>query len=698
MCNVFIEDLIKEMTLEEKVGQCVQLSADYYEVSGEITGPKSTSNVSLEDIKNTGSVLGIFGAEEYKNIQSMHIKNHRLNIPLLFMADIVHGCNTIFPVPIGLGSSFNPKLAYESSRVAALEGRQQGIHVTFAPMLDLAVDPRWGRNMEATSEDPYLNTLFAKAYVEGFQDSDDNQKESMASCIKHFAAYGMVKAGREYNTVDLSKRMLMSDHIPSYKAGIDAGASMVMTAFNTYDSIPCTGNKYLMNTLLRDKLGFDKTVISDWGAVKELINHQVASDDYMATVKSFNATCDIDMMANSYNLELLNAVNNGDVSLQQLDDAVRRILTLKYDLGLFDDPYKFINPDCDLLSKKSLEIAKQASDESIVLLKNNNNILPIKTDNYAITGPMADSSDLMGPWSWHGKQEDVVSNAKYFREENPKINYVSTNGVLNTMHFKNNDIVIYIGGENSYESGESNSKTNINLEASQVNNIKTLFEAGKKVVYVNYSGRPLVLTDIEPYTEAIIQAWFPGTMASASLYDIITGKVNPSGKLSMSFPRNIGQCPLSYREYQTGRPKELGLDDYVSKYIDSENTPLYQFGQGLSYSDCNVKEVELSSNVITDDVDVKITGVIENNSDLISKEVLQVYLNDKCSDLIRPLKELIYVDKFEVENTKEFNITITKDMLKYIDSEFNKTIEDGEVELFIGIDSTILISKTIEVR
>ncbi len=692
-----LSKLLTEMTIEEKVGQCVQLSGDYYEVSGEITGPKSNEDVSETQINNVGSVLGVFGSDVCRKIQKSHLENSRLSIPLLFMADIVHGCNTIFPVPIGLGSSFNPSLAYESSKVAAYEGRQQGIHVTFAPMLDLAVDARWGRNMETSSEDPKLNAVFAKEYVHGFQQDGLNNKNTMASCIKHFAAYGMVQAGREYNTVDLSRRFLMQSHLPSYQSGVDAGAKMAMTAFNTYDSRPCTGNKSLLDDLLRKQMGFDGVIISDWGAVKELINHQVAADNYDASVQSFNATCDIDMMSNCYNTELIDAVKNGGVDEALLDEAVMRILKLKAELGLFEDPYNQINDEVALLSSESKEVALQAAQESIVLLKNEQ-VLPLRDNRVALFGPMSNSGDLMGPWSWHGNENDVETNKHCFIRNDEKIKFVEYSPAFNISAFKDVDTVIFSGGENSFESGESNSKVDINLNQSQIDTIKKLKQIGKKIIFINYSGRPTVLTEVEPYCDAIIQAWFPGTMASQALYNIIFGKYNPSARLSMTFPRHGGQCPISYLEYQTGRPKEQGVDDYVSKYIDCENTPLYKFGHGLNYNNSEITNINYSSDYISEKENIKIDVDITNNSEFSGDEVLMVFINDVVSGLIRPMKELIHFDKFMVEDKHTYSFEITLDDLKYVDQDNNRLIEPGVVELFIGLDSNNLVQKNIEVR
>lgn len=688
-----LNNLLSQMTIEEKIGQLVQLTTEYFNESGEITGPLANLDITEEQVNNCGSVIGAHGAKVTRSIQEQYLAKSRLKIPLVFMSDIVHGSNTIFPSPLGLSSSFNPENAKICSQVAAKEACVQGHHVTFAPMVDLARDARWGRNMETTGEDPYLNSLYARAFVEGFQGNSLTDENTIAACVKHFAAYGMVLAGREYNMVDLSERFLREWHFPSYRAGIDAGSAMVMTSFNTVNSVPATGNKWLMNDVLRGEMGFDGAVISDWGAVKEQLEHRTAANEKEAAIKALNAGCDMEMMTPCYYHTLKEAYENGEVSMELIDTSVMRMLELKNKLGLFENPYRFGDEAAEktvLLSDEFKSLAKKVSDESIVLLKNNG-VLPLENANVVLTGPLSDSNDLMGPWSWQGRFEDVVK----VKDALSEAHYIETSRLTNAQISYLSGTVIYVGGEYGNESGEAHSKTNIDLSENQVNDIKRLKAQGLKVVLVLFNGRPLALREILNDVDAIVECWHLGTMAGSCVRDVLLGKVNPSGKLTMSFPYNTGQCPIFYNDFPTGRPLNSNYFDYVSKYEDAPNTPLFSFGHGLNYSDIKITDIKYSSTILEDEIKVDVTLT---NTGRTGVEVVQLYVKDLAADVIRPNKELKAFNRVEVKDTAAVTLKITKDMLMYYNDQCEFKYDAGQFEIMIGLNSIDIASTIIVVK
>lgn len=687
-----IKKLMSQMTIEEKIGQCVQLIPSFLDENQkcELTGPFHISNFDEKYIYNCGSLIGVSDAKSARELQAKYLERNRLKIPLIFMADVVHGSSTIFPTPLAISSSFNPENAKVCAKVSAKESAIQGNHLTFAPMSDLARDARWGRNMETSGEDPYLNTLFTKAYVEGFQGDDLKDEHTLASCVKHFAGYGLVQAGREYNTVDVSERFLREYHFPAYKAGIDAGASMVMTAFNTINSIPATANSWLFRDVLRDEMKFDGVVISDWGAVLEAINHQVAEDRYEAAVKAMNAGCDMEMMTSCYTSSLRLAIENGDVDMKCLDEAVYHILSLKDKLGLFENPYRFADEGLEksvVMCDEFKEASRHVANECPVLLKNEDKILPLENDDFVLTGPFADSNDLLGPWSWKGDVSQVTTIADAFDKKVMKD--------INEVMSSSQETVVYVAGEKSDESGEAHSKVDISLPEIDVQNIIQLKESGKKVVLVLINGRPMTLSNVIDHCDALLVAWQLGTMAGNVIADILTGKVNPSGKLTMSFPRHVGQCPIFYNDYQTGRPASKAVDHYVSKYIDCENDALFGFGEGLNYSHITIDKIEFDSFELNDEMKVK---VHLSNKGVTGTEVVQLYINDLSADVIRPLKELKAFERVMVQDSEIVEFTLTKEMMAYYNHKNECKYDKGKVEIMIGLSSNEVQTFTIEIK
>lgn len=711
--------LVKNMTIDEKIGQLQQLTGNFYTDSeAEITGPLNESGLTTEMVANAGSVLGLSGAEELIGIQRDYLESSRLKIPLLFMADIIHGYRTIFPIPLGLASSWDPILMKETAEVAAKESALSGLHVTFSPMVDLVRDPRWGRVMESTGEDPLLNRQFAKAAVEGYQGEDlRNDLNRIAACVKHFAAYGAPEGGREYNTVDMSERMLRDMYLPSYKAAIDAGSKLVMTAFNTVDSIPATANKKLNRDILRDEFGFDGVLISDWAAIKEVIAHGVAGNDKEAAKLALEAGVDIEMMTFCYQHFLKDLLAEDLVSIDLVDEAVLRILELKEDLGLFENPYRGANAEAEerwVFSQEHQDVAERAAKESIVLLKNNQQALPIsKTEKLALIGPFVDNGEILGTWSWKGNPKETETIKTIFEQEPKKIeaSYVpmadvnnltkeELNGAINVA--QKADKLVLLLGENFMMSGEASSRTNLQLPQAQLDLIAALAELNKPMILVLFNGRPLELTAIEPQFEAIIEAWFPGTKGAKALHDILFGKVNPSGRLTMSFPRNVGQVPIYYNHFNTGRP--IDYDDlenkYVSKYLDVANTPLYPFGYGLSYSNCSYGTLASTKETYRMSEKIEISLDVTNNGNRAAKETVQLYTRDIVGQVVRPVKELKGYHKIDLapNETKKISFTLDSNDLAYVHSDLTLTTDSGEFEIMVGPNSeevqTILIHLT----
>ncbi|WP_053985645.1 glycoside hydrolase family 3 N-terminal domain-containing protein [Niameybacter massiliensis] len=710
--KVDIYALIDQMTLKEKIGQLGQLIAFLYKsnTQGDITGPLEELGIGEENLWINGSVLGTGNAKDAIEIQKKYLEHNRLGIPLVFMADIIHGYKTIFPIPLAIGATWNIEAAYKMARVSAIEAAVSGIHVTFAPMVDLVRDARWGRVLESTGEDAYLNSCMAKAMVEGYQGNFDDPY-NIGACVKHFAAYGAAEAGREYNTVDLSDRTLREYYLPSYKAAVEAGAKLVMTSFNTVHGVPSTGNKYLLKDILRDEWNFDGVIISDWAAVGELITHGVAEDGKQAAESAMHATLDMEMMTSHYVHYLEELIQEGRVDEQQVNDAVYRILKLKEDLGLFENPYKMANVGEEaklLFSDEHREVAREVARESIVLLKNED-VLPLsKNKKVGIIGPLGNTGELLGAWSWQGDRKATVSVLEGIKAKVGAVQYAKGCDVIDdTINeeevlkvIDESDVIILAVGESEDMAGEAGSRTVIKLPGVQEALVKLVKQAGKPVVTVMFSGRPLEIKEVSENSHALLSAWYPGSEAGNALADILYGDYNPSARLTMSFPYTVGQAPIYYNHYNTGRPKpkDEGRMGYCSEYIDSPNAPLYSFGYGLSYTHYTYEEMNIDKEKLVEGECIKASVKIKNVGKVAGKETVQLYIRDWVGSTVRPVKELkgfkqIYLNPDE-EIRVEFDIT--EEMLKYNTLKNGFDSESGKFSIIIGPNSQEGLEKTFE--
>lgn len=710
-----LEKLLTEMTLEDKAAQMLQLVGSYFvgaEEDGEITGPMESLGISEDAVKQVGSELGLSGAAKLIAVQQHHMANDKLAIPLLFMADIIHGYKTIFPIPLAIGCAWDVELAEQSAAIAAKESAVSGLHVTFAPMVDLIRDPRWGRVMESTGEDPYLNSLYAAAFVRGFQGDDlTNDLNRVAACVKHFAAYGAGEGGREYNTVDLSEWQLREYYLPAYKAALDAGVELVMTSFNTVHGVPATGNKKLMRDLLRDEWGFEGVLISDWAAIMELIPHGIAEDEKEAALKAILAGVDIEMMTSCYVKFLPELVRSGEVDEALVDEAVMRILQLKNKLGLFENPLRGANPELEqeiVYCEEHRQVARQLASKSLVLLKNDN-VLPLSTSQHiALIGPFANSKDILGSWSWRGAEGDIHTLEQVLKEKlstaNVKVaaceavHEVTETELAQAIEAaKYADVIVLALGESSEMSGEGGSRSDIRLPQAQLELVQALRKLNKPMVTLLFNGRPLDLHGVIEESSAVLECWFPGSEGATAISDVLYGDMNPSGRLSMSFPYALGQVPVYYNHFQTGRPIKASEPDnrYTSKYLDIPNEPLFPFGFGLSYTTFSYGEVTISSDQLTKESSIEVKVTVTNTGSYAGEEVVQLYIRDISGEVVRPMKELKGFKKLEltVGESQEVTFTITEKQLRYHHSDLSFSSDTGQFALFVGSNSRDVAEK-----
>lgn len=695
-----IKILIRQMTLEEKAGQVTQLPSRYFAIQGsQLTGTKTKLGISEEKKWLCGSLLGKLDAESMRNIQKENMKRSRLHIPMMFMTDIVHGYQTIFPVPLAMAGSFDPELLQKCARISAKEGSAAGYQVTFSPMVDVVRDPRWGRVMESFGEDSKLNCDFGKAMVEGYQGKDLKDPESLAACVKHFAAYGAAEGGRDYNTSDVSEFCLRNKYFPPFKACIDAGAKLVMAAFEALNGIPATANQWLLQEVLRKDLGFEGTVISDWGAVLELIKHGVAEAEEDAGRLALESGIQIEMATASIIKHIDEYVGVCPELENILDEAVEKILILKQELGLFEDPYRGVHTEREtqeLRSRDKKMASFHAAAESAVLLENNG-ILPLAKETPVIlAGPYADNKNILGPWSVDGVVEDAVTVKeglilkggqikKVIQTAYEEISGQGTDHVLQAV--TPGDVVVLALGEPELWSGEAGSRSVIELPKAQVRLLKKLHEQKIPVVVLLFNGRPLDLRTVKEYADAVLEMWFPGTEGGSAAAALLYGEYNPSGKLAMSFPYGSGQIPVSYDMASTGRPKEELVNEprYKSQYLDIPNEPLYPFGYGLSYTEYHL---QVNGKVAKKEQEYLVPVKVANTGNMAGKTVVQIYIRKRKSLIARPLKTLAAYKKIELQpgESKDVLISIEEKALDYWIPGKDWTKEKGEYTILVSND------------
>ena len=726
--------LLNDMSLEEKVNQMSQVIGGFFDDDTVITGPMAEMGFTEENIELSGSVIGSMGAETVKKIQKSYMEKHPHHIPLLFMLDIINGYKTVFPIPLGQGATFEPELSEKCAAVAAKEASVSGLHVTFAPMTDLVRDARWGRVMESTGEDPYLNGLFCESMVKGFQGENLSDEYRIAACVKHFAGYGAPTAGRDYNTVEVSERTFRDFYLPAYKEAVEAGSALVMTSFNTINGIPASVNKWLMRDILREEMGFDGVLISDFGAIGECVNHGAAEDRADATKKALEAGVDIDMMSGTYPENIPALLKDKSISVELIEECAWRIMKLKNDLGLFENPYKGadeIKAKACILSEAHRELAQKTAENSFVLLKNKDNILPLdKKKKIAMIGPYIDRRYMLGGWSFTGNPEDVITikNAAEEKLADYEIVYaqgcpilsedVKLEGFANYTEekfsqedcekmkeealraAKEADVVVLAIGEHFLQSGEATSKGIIEIPKIQQELFEALSEVNSEIAVVLFNGRPLDIRILEERAKAILEVWMPGTMGGAAIVEVLRGAVSPAGKLPMSFPYCVSQVPVHYDEFPTGRRHHPGKDKdrYVSKYLDMPNKPLYSFGYGLTYTQFEISDLELSKTVMKPGESVTVSIKVKNTGDREGTETLQLYIHDIAGSVVRPVKQLKGFERviLNAGEEKEVCFTVDEKMLRFLRADNTFGSEPGKFEVFIGNSSEVEECKVFE--
>ncbi len=697
-----VDALLKRMTLAEKIGQLNQLNGDW-EATGPIT--KDVGN-KLDAIKHgeIGSVLNIVGVKHTRAFQDAAMQS-RLKIPLLFGQDVIHGYSITFPIPLGEAASWDMAAIERSARIAATEAAAGGIQWTFAPMVDIARDPRWGRVMEGAGEDPYLGSLIATARVHGFQGKGLGNLDAIMACAKHFAAYGAAIGGRDYNSVDMSLRTLWEIYLPPFKAAADAGASTFMNSFNDLNGTPASANRYLMRDILKGKWGFKGFVVSDWGSIGEMINHGYVKDGYEAAEASINAGSDMDMESRSYINNLAKLVADKKVSVATIDEAVRRILTKKFELGLFDDPYRFSDADREkkvMNTPEHLEAARDIARKSIVLLKDEHNVLPLSKNlnSIALIGPLVKAKkEMKGFWSLDvGDESQIVSLYEGMQQTAGKTNLLYARGcdITDTSRagfdeaYKTAmqaDVVIMAMGERPDMTGEAKSRSNIHLPGVQEDLIKAISATGKPLVVLLMSGRPMVFNWTADHVPAILYTWWLGNQAGNAMADVLYGNYNPGAKLPITFPRTEGQIPIYYNHLNTGRPAHGDNDvNYTSAYIDLPNSPKYAFGHGLSYTSFAYSNLKFSKKSMQKNESITVSFDLQNTGKYAGEEVAQFYLRQMVSQPVRPIKELKGFQKVMLQpgETKTITFTIDKEKLAFYNDQLERITQPGEFRIMIG--------------
>lgn len=731
--EAFVNSLLAKMTLDEKIGQLNLPSAGDF-----TTGQAQNSNIGKKVEQGlVGGLFNIKGAEKIRAVQKVAVEKSRLKIPLIFGMDVIHGYETTFPIPLGLAASWDMDLIQQTARVAANEASSDGISWTFSPMTDISREPRWGRISEGSGEDPYLGSEIAKAMVYGYQGKDLSLKNTILACVKHFALYGAGEAGMDYNTVDMSHVRMFNEYFPPYKAAVDAGVGTVMASFNEVDGIPATGNRWLQTEVLRNQWGFNGFVVSDYTGINEMIDHGMG-DLQQVSALALKAGIDMDMVGEGFLTTLKKSLQEGKVTQAEIDLAAKRVLEAKYDLGLFDDPYRYGDPKAaekEVYSLKNREIARSAAAQSVVLMKNENNVLPLKPGGtVAVIGPLVNNAlNMAGTWSvgakhsnsvslMKGLQENFGKNTKFISAKGANIDYSEKLENIYAAHgkltdrdnrpadvilkeavevAKKSDVIVLAIGESAEMSGESSSRTEIDIPKSQVDLLMELKKTGKPIVMVLFTGRPLALTNVKEVPDAILNVWFPGTEAGHAITDVLYGKVNPSGKLPVTFPRSLGQVPIYYNHKNTGRPlnsekvDKCEYERFRANYMDECNTPLYPFGYGLSYTTFSYSDMKVSNTNPKGDTSVTASVNLRNTGNYDGSEVVQLYIRDLVGSNTRPVKELKGFEKAFLKKgeSKTVTFTITPEDLKFYNHELKFDWEPGEFEIMIGTNSAD-VSKT----
>ena len=695
-----VDSVLRLMTLSEKIGQMNQVSSKE-DPTGQLT--ECSNEEELIRSGQVGSMLNVVGVERTRHLQEIAVNDTRLHIPLIFALDVVHGYKTISPVPLAESCSWDMDLIEKSARVAAEEATASGIQWTFAPMVDIARDPRWGRAMEGSGEDPYLGSAIAKARVRGFQGTDLSAYNTMAACAKHFVGYGAAEGGRDYNTVDISKQRLRELYLPPFSAAADAGVATFMNSFNEVMGVPATGSTYLVRDILKGEWNFPGVVVSDWGSVAELIPHGVAEDKCDAAQLAVTAGCDMDMEGYCYVSSLEKLVREGVVSESLIDDAVRRILRLKFDLGLFDDPYRYCDAErekAEILSAEHRKVVREMACKSIVLLENREGILPLdnRCKNIGIVGPLADNpDDMLGSWCARGDGKDAIGILQGIKQavgKGVRIRYAKgceiegddRSGFSEAVQVaENSDVVIVCVGENRFMSGEAASRTRLTLPGVQRELLKAIKETGKPIVLLLSNGRPLVLDWEKENIGTIVECWQLGSEAGNAIADVLFGKYNPSGKLTMSFPYNEGQIPVYYNAKSTGRPYVPNVR-YVTRYLDCPNVPLYSFGYGLSYTRFEYGELKLDKDTMFPGEKLRIDVSVTNVGNYDGEETVQLYIRDVCSKITRPEKELKGFKKVFLKKGERTDISFELSLsdLEYVLADGSRESDPGLFEVFVG--------------
>jgi beta-glucosidase len=719
----FIDVLMKKMTLEEKLGQMNLPGAGDI-----ITGQAGNSDIAKKITEGkVGGLFNIKSVVKIRDVQKVAVEQSRLKIPLMFGMDVIHGYETVFPIPLGLSCTWDMDLIKRSAGIAAAEASADGINWTFSPMVDIARDPRWGRIAEGSGEDPYLGSSIAKAMVAGYQGTDLTKNNTIMACVKHYALYGAAEAGRDYNTTDMSHQQMYNTYLPPYKAAVDAGVGTVMASFNDVDGVPATANKWLLTDVLRKQWGFKGFVVTDYTGINEMVEHGIG-DTQTVSARALMAGIDMDMVGESFLTTTQKSLKEGKVTLAQIDAACRRILEAKYKLGLFTDPYKYCDENrakTEIFTKANRAEARSIAAQSFVLLKNQNNILPLqKSGTIALIGPMADNKENMpGTWSvaadfskatslLTGLQEVVGSQVKILLARGANLDEDSLFEDRAGMFGKSlrrdsrpasvilqealdianrSDVIIAALGESAEMSGESSSRSNINIPGIQIELLKALLTTGKPVVLVLFTGRPLVLKWENENVPAILNVWFGGSEAGYAIADVLFGDVNPSGKLTATFPQNVGQVPIYYAHKNTGRALKEGkwFEKFRSNYLDVSNDPVYPFGYGLSYTSFNYSDIKLSNTSLKGDQKLTATVTITNTGKYIGKEVVQLYIRDVVGSVTRPVKELKGFRKIELKTGESKNVSfnITPEDLKFYNYDLKYDWEPGDFEIMIGTNS-----------